>query len=96
MDGAGVGLETVVVVEPGHLTAPLGDELAILTMDKGEYYGLDEVGTVVWNASLEPVRVLDVVNVVMDRFDGERQVVEADLVRLFSELVEAGLARVVG
>ncbi len=41
--------EARVVVSSNQISTDLGDEIAILNLDSGVYYGLSDVGACIWN-----------------------------------------------
>ena len=78
------------------LSSQLNDNTAILNVQAGTYYGLNEVGTCVWElltqapASLEHIR-----EHVMAQFDVDEPTCTNDLNRLLNELVREKLVNVV-
>jgi hypothetical protein len=77
-----------------QVSCPVGDELAILDLQSGTYFGLDPVGSYVW-ARL-PRRVDELVDDVVAEFDVDRETASRDLLALFAELARAGLVDVDG
>jgi hypothetical protein len=66
-------------------------ELVILDLEKGEYFSLDEIGTLLWRG-LETGKTLDrVVDDVVEIYDVERKQVLVDLTTLCDTLVAHGL-----
>lgn len=75
------------------LSRRVGGETVIIDLATEEYFGLDEVGSVLW-AGLEEARPLpEIVDRVVDRFDVTRERAAADLALLVGSLVGAGLVR---
>lgn len=75
------------------LSRRVGGETVIIDLATEEYFGLDEVGSVLW-AGLEEARSLpEIVDRVVDRFDVTRERAAADLALLVGSLVGAGLVR---
>jgi hypothetical protein len=69
-------------------------EAVLLDLATGTYFGLDEVGTRIWqlverHESLEPV-----IAALLDEYDVEEPAVRADLERLIGELSKKGLVRI--
>jgi len=69
----------------------LGNEIAILNLDNGIYYGLNEVGADVWNFISEPRTVLQIVGHVRTQYEVDPDRCHRDLVALLKQLAEAGL-----
>ena len=69
----------------------LDGEAVILQLDSGTYFGLDRVGTRVWQL-IEAHGSLDlVVRHMLDEFDVDAERLAADVERLVSELLQKGL-----
>jgi hypothetical protein len=53
-------LETVVRASPQQVFCNVADEAVLLSMEDGEYYGLNEVAASIWRHIQEPCSVLEV------------------------------------
>ena len=73
------------------VSAPIGDELAMMDVDTGSYYMLDDIGTFVWEAISGPTRVADVLVRVREQYDVSAERCEADVLALLESLREKGL-----
>jgi hypothetical protein len=81
----------VVCVAAAQLSSCVGDETAILAVDKGAYYGLDPVGTRIWTLLQSPVSVHEIGAAVVREYDVDEETARADLLALLARLHEAGL-----
>jgi hypothetical protein len=63
----------------------------LLQLDTGVYYGLDDVGTRVWQLIVELGDLEAVLEVLLSEYDVERERLEADIERLVGELEVKGL-----
>ena len=69
-------------------------EMVLLDMNSESYFGLDEVGTAIWQA-IEEKRVLkDVLERLMEVYDVEEKVLKKDLFAFLEKLQESGLVEV--
>ncbi len=66
----------------------------ILNLETGLYFGLDAVGTTIWNRLRERSSLREVLNDVLLEYDVAPDVATADLLRLAGELVSKGLLQV--
>ncbi len=73
-----------------HLTG----EAAILNLESGVYYGLDEVGARVWTLISEPKRVAEVRDALLQEYEVEPERCERDLLALLASLADAGLIEI--
>jgi hypothetical protein len=86
--------ESLVSAAPNRVSSSVEDEVVILDLDAGVYYGLNSVGAWVWDSIQEPRRVADLQREVLERFDVERTRAERELMELLHELARAGLIEV--
>ena len=84
--------DTRVVAAPERqLSTELGGEVVILDIDKGEYFGLANVGTLIWNMLQTPRRVSEIVDRIVTDYDVRRDTAEEDLQALLADLAARGL-----
>src|SRR3954470_24639861 len=69
-----------------QVSAEVAGETVILGLANGIYFGLDAVGTRVWQLLRESRRVADIRDVIVSEFDVDAATCEADLVRLITDL----------
>lgn len=86
--------QSIIVATPNQVSSTLGEEAVILDLEQGEYYGLDEVGALIWNSIQQPATVAAICAAVMAEYDVEPAECEADVIALVSELHSAGLVEV--
>jgi hypothetical protein len=93
---SGVSLNSVVVASKNQISSDLGGEAAILDLEAGVYYGLDEVGARIWELIQEPSAAMEVRDVLLAEYDVEPERCEHDLLALLQRLADEGLIEVVG
>lgn len=71
----------------------LGDELVILDLAGGSYFGLDAVGTRIWQLLREGKNPAEVCAVMVGEYDVSREELERDIIILLEELVARELIR---
>ena len=77
-----------------HVAAPMGEELAMMDIDAGKYYVLDEVAAFIWARLETPVSVAGLVAELGERYDVTPERCEADILPFLAHLDEKGLVRV--
>lgn len=72
----------------------MGGELVLLQLESGYYFGLNQVGTMVWKL-LEPGKVplSELCDAVVNEFDAPRAEIKNDIKALLQSLEEEGLVR---
>ncbi len=71
-------------------------EMVLLDMNSENYFGLDKVGSSIWQAIEAENGALDrVLEVLLEEYDVEEDLLKADLMVFVEKLVESGLVQVV-
>jgi hypothetical protein len=73
------------------VTRRLDDELVLLDLGTENYFGLDEVGTHMWEVLASSPRVQDAYDRLLTTYDVDAGTLRRDMEKLLSELVEHGL-----
>ena len=73
------------------VTKMVGDELVLLDYRGEVYYGLDPVGTRVWQLVTEGATYARVIETLMAEHEVSREQLSADVERLIGDLQDAGL-----
>jgi hypothetical protein len=89
-------MDTILAVSPRVYSRALADEVVLLDFGRGEYYGLDEVGAMLWRTAEARGTIGDAVSAVLAKFEADRTRVEADVLALAKDLVAESLVEVVG
>lgn len=89
-----LAVDSTVVADPNQIFTDLAGEAAILNLHTGVYYGLDAVGTRIWNLLQQPRTVGAIREDLLQEYDVPADRCEHDLVRLLQELANAGLIQV--
>lgn len=80
---------------PSHVMArQVGDEMVILDLDTGTYFGLDPVGARVWALLSEGKTVGETREAMLDEFDVGRERLEQDMNELLDKLSGQGLIKI--
>ena len=83
-----------VVVAEDVVSCDLDVEAAILDLKEGIYYGLDPVGSRIWDLLQEPTTVDEILKVLLDEYDVELEECKKDVCDLIGELSDNGLVNV--
>jgi len=82
---------TTVVTTDDALSTTIDDETVILHASGDTYYGLNNVGTFIWELLAEPHTVKAICTAVTAEYDVEYERSKADVEEIISELAETGL-----
>jgi coenzyme PQQ synthesis protein D (PqqD) len=79
------------LVHPSVITRELSGETVLLNLESGVYYGLDTVGTRVWQLLTQGRTIASVCDTMIEEYDVAAQVLHADVMRLVGELHDRGI-----
>lgn len=86
--GAQVSENSVIVKVADHLSCEVGEDTAILNFGNNTYFGLNEVGSVVWKMLAKPMRVGEIRNALVEEFEVDPRECLQDVISLISNLLE--------
>jgi len=87
---------TIVTVNKDYVYCNVEDEMVLLGMEDGIYYGLNPVGAFIWEQIKEPKTIDEVRDAILAEYDVEKGECKRDLMELLEELAEKGLIHVKG
>lgn len=77
---------------PTHvISRSVGDEVVLLDLQTGLYFGVDPVGRRIWELAADGRSLGEIVDALLAEFDVERPAAEADVLAFASLLVDRGL-----
>lgn len=86
-----MNIEAVVAVPKSVMARRVGDEVIVLDLKGGEYYGLPAVGARIWELLLDGKSLVHVADAIAREYDVDRAIAEDDVIRLVIELRDKGL-----
>ena len=75
-----------VTVSKDAIPKQIGEETVILHLGSGTYFGLDSVGTRIWQLLAENMSLEELCSVMSGEYEVERDRLESEVIRLVSEL----------
>jgi hypothetical protein len=71
---------------PEMVFSKLDGEVVMMSVENGEYYGLNEIGSAIWERISEEIKVEDLVRQLMEEYDVERSECEKDTFEFLEEM----------
>jgi len=87
-----VALDRRVRISPEVLHQRVGDETVVLDLVGEQYYGLNAVGSRIWDLLAEDHTLAQIAEVIAQEFDAPAAQVQEDLRALITQLVDRGVA----
>lgn len=89
-----VNAYSIVVAAKEQVSSDLAGEAVILDFKSGVYYGLNEVGTRIWNLIQQPKSVSEIRDAIVAEYEIEPELCDRDLKALLQQLEASGLIEV--
>jgi len=89
-----INLKTTVKRVEDMVCADLNDMTVMMSIENGNYYGLDDIATVIWNIIEEPLKVGDLIDKLVQEFEISAEECEKDVISFLNELEEQNLLEV--
>jgi hypothetical protein len=78
-------------VHPSVICRELSGETVLLNLESGVYYGLDSVGTRVWQLIVQGRTIAGVCDTMLEEYEVAPDLLHADVTRLVGELRDRGI-----
>ncbi len=89
---ASISLESSVVASPKQVSCEMADEVVILSLRTGEYYGLNPVAATMWNLLQQRRTVSELRDALLDEYSGVTQEQCArEVLEVLAEMVDLEL-----
>lgn len=87
----GIGSDSIVTQAIGLVAADMDGEKVMLNIENGNYYGLDSIGSRIWDLIEKPHSIREVVAVLCTEYDAEIEICQHDVLKFLSQLHARGL-----
>jgi hypothetical protein len=64
-----INLQSIVFQDPDMVSAPMEDELVMISLQRGMYFGLDNIASEIWQRIEKPTRVADLCAWLLEEFE---------------------------
>ena len=71
----------------------IGEEVVMLDMESGFYFGLNSVASVIWGLMANEIGFEELIDQLMAQFEVERSLCEADTQELLDQMLEKNIIR---
>lgn len=78
-------------ISPQAIARTVGDETVILDLERGLYFGLDQIGARVWKLIGEGKALSEICAAMLEEYDVSQDQLERDIIVLVRSLSEHGL-----
>ena len=76
------------------ISAEIGGEAVMMSIEKGAYFGLNPVATRIWDLIEQPKSLAELIAVIFEEYEVTPEQCEADVREFSADMIERGLAQV--
>lgn len=80
---------------PGMIATDMDGDTVMMSIERGDYYGIGGVGSRVWELLTQPVTVAQLVQTICAEFDVDEPTCQADMDKFVQALLQKGLVSLV-
>jgi hypothetical protein len=85
--------ETVISRSPSVLTAEVDGEIVMMSIEQGRYYGLDDIGSDIWQRIEPPCTFAALIDGLAGAYDADRATIAGDVQALLLRMAEQDTVR---
>jgi hypothetical protein len=89
-----LSLDSKVIASSRQVGADLGEEIILLHLENGQYFGLEQVAATIWRLLESPRTVKEIEDVLLEQYDIDPEMCHAEVVGLLTDLMDQGLVEV--
>jgi hypothetical protein len=86
-----IDLNTTIKRNPELVSSDIDGEKVMMSIESGEYFGLDPVGSRIWELIENPIKIEKLVEVLLDEFEVIKEQCELDTLDFLNQLQEKNL-----
>ncbi len=86
-----IGPDTTIQRRNNLLFNEIDGEVVMLSIENGEYYGMDKVGSYIWKLIEDPCSFTDLLDRITQEFDVDTEQAETDSIRFLEKLQDKKL-----
>lgn len=91
-----LGPQTTIVRSPDQVSGDLDGRVVLLSIENGEYYNMNEVGSRIWALLEKPMTVAALIDTLLAEFEVERATCEKEAMAFLEQLRKDKLLKVEG
>ncbi|QWE11333.1 PqqD family protein [Polynucleobacter sp. es-EL-1] len=83
----------LIIRNPDLLETSLDDELVLMSIDRGCYYGLENTAKTIWELLDKPKTQEQLLNALKEKYDGQPEIIERDLNAFLDKLLASQMVK---
>ncbi len=83
-----ITLQSLIARNLEIITNEIDDELVMMSVEEGKYFGLNAIGASIWEQLEEPKTIESIVNILLDKFEVNQEQCEKESLDFISEMIK--------
>lgn len=83
-----ISMDSVIQRNPEMFFSDMDGEIVMMSIERGEYYGMDAVASEIWHMLDQAIRVADICAVLCEKFDVDESVCREDVLDFLEQIAE--------
>jgi len=89
-----IGPGTILRRKQDQLFSEIDGEVVMLSVENSEYYGMDKVGSRIWQLIEKPVTLKELIGILLDEYEVTEEQCTEDTMKFLEQLMEKDLVEV--
>ena len=90
-----LNLDSIVSYREDIDTTDIDEDKVMMDLEKGQYFALNSVGSRIWEEIQSPVKISEVVNILLSEYDVDRETCEKSVMEFIEGLDNAAFYRLI-
>lgn len=91
MNKVKIKLSSIIVRNPKMIASDMDGETVMMSVESAEYYGLNKIGSRIWELLENKIKLEEMVSQLISEFDVEKKQCEKDTIDFLEELLQKNL-----
>jgi coenzyme PQQ synthesis protein D (PqqD) len=87
-------MDSLIHRDPEIVHSAIDGEVVMMSIDQGEYFGLDAIGSRIWNLLEKPTRLGELCRLLADTFDVDAERCRREVAGFLGDIEKCGLIRI--
>ena len=83
-----LSLQTIISRNPEIITSEIDDEIVMMSIDEGKYFGLNVIGSAIWEILEQPQAIEDIISSLLKRFDVSEEQCQAESFTFIEDMID--------
>ena len=79
---------TILARNPEIIANAIDDEIVMMSIEEGSYFGLNSIGSIIWQELEEAKSIESIISILLERFDVEEQTCREETIAFIENMIK--------